>query len=747
MSPVPKKEKCIFNPKFEELKASGNLPSPTGVALEILKLTQSETVTIEQLVKPIKADPVLTGRVLKLVNSAAYNSGHPVLALHEAVMRLGINVLSRLALTLSIFDANRDGNCKGFDYANFWATSLLRALAMQAIARHTNAINPEEAFTIGLIAEIGQLALAQIYPVEYSDCLNSHQQSMTDVSNCKNCANRSDCSESVKRQLINEERARFAIDHQQITLAMFSDWGLPSIAYDAVSDFNKCLILQASAGLDYGNEASRSLGNHLRMAAAIAGQLGIGEGSLAIQDLAEQMCFNDKQIQDLLHQLAVDWPVWKKLLSIEGEDPQVIDSNHDQISRSLGQYAHTGLRILLVEDDRIQIHLLSKYLCQQGHKVIIADGAEKALAMLLTAKPQVVIADYRMQPMDGLELCRLLRTNLESQWVYFVLITADQDASTLSLAFQAGVNDFISKPIKQNELDARLLGAQRMVDIFNIRSSEQDKIRNYAFELATTTRKLEILTVTDQLTGLPNRRYAVSRLDQEWANYTRNGQSFAVYSLDLDFFKKINDVYGHDVGDQVLIHFAAVLQKTIRTNDVACRMGGEEFIVISSQSSIESVEALGFRIVDVVEKSQPVDLNLDRLVTVSVGVAICNQSIDLRGWSDTLKRSDQALYEAKASGRNCFKLLKDRNLRKYERFYQKAAIKVRIMMPNKQSEFECEMENLSKGGLFLRCSEAVKFDIGDLVAVKTTETENAEWQNARVVRIDGQSFAVEFNLS
>ena len=87
VSPVPHKENCIFNPKFEELRASGNLPSPSGVALEILKLTQSETVTIEQLVKPIKADPVLTGRVLKLVNSAAYNTGHPVLALHEAVMR------------------------------------------------------------------------------------------------------------------------------------------------------------------------------------------------------------------------------------------------------------------------------------------------------------------------------------------------------------------------------------------------------------------------------------------------------------------------------------------------------------------------------------------------------------------------------------------------------------------------------------------------------------------------------------
>ncbi len=739
------RRELIINPKFEELKASGNLPSPTGVALEILKLTQSETVTIEQLVKPIKADPVLTGRVLKLVNSAAYHSGHPVLALHEAVMRLGINVLSRLALTLSIFDANRAGNCQDFDYANFWATSLLRGLAMQGIARHTRAINPEEAFTIGLIAEIGQLALAQIYPVEYSECLQRYQKAIADSSNCKDCISRNDCPDFGNKQLITEERARFAIDHQQITLAMFKDWGLPPIAFDAVSDFHKCLLSEESAGLDSGFEDSLSLANHLRMAAAIAGQLGIGEGSAAIRDLAEQMCFSDMQIQDLLHQLSLDWLVWKKMLSIDSLYPHVCEPNDNQVTLSLEHYDYTGLRILLVEDDRIQIHLLSKYLSQQGHRVTIADSAEKALAMLLATKPQVIIADYRMQPMNGLELCRLLRANLEAQWVYFILITADQDASTLSRAFQAGVNDFISKPIKQSELSARLLGAQRMVEIFDIRSTEQEKIRNYAFELATTTRKLEILTVTDQLTSLPNRRYAVSRLDQEWANYTRNGQPFAVYSLDLDFFKKINDGYGHDAGDQVLIHFADVLQKTIRTNDVACRMGGEEFIVISAQSAIGNVQALGVRILEMVQKNQPARLNLDRQVTVSIGAAISNQAIDQRGWSDTVKRSDQALYEAKAFGRNCFKILKDWNLRRYERFYHQAIIKVKFMMPNKRGEFECEMENMSKGGLHLRCSEAVKIATGDLIAVKTTEIEHAEWQTARVVRIEAQGFAIEFD--
>jgi diguanylate cyclase (GGDEF)-like protein len=148
----------------------------------------------------------------------------------------------------------------------------------------------------------------------------------------------------------------------------------------------------------------------------------------------------------------------------------------------------------------------------------------------------------------------------------------------------------------------------------------------------------------------------MSRLEQEWSVFQRQGSSMALLVLDLDFFKRVNDHFGHDVGDKVLVHFAKVFEQSLRVSDIACRMGGEEFVVIAPNTDLQSVGSLAQRILANVRQHQPVDLAIPWLVTVSIGIAVADLQKDTNQWSDTLKRADKAVYEAKAAGRNTFKI-------------------------------------------------------------------------------------------
>ncbi len=622
----------IMNIIFEELKASGNLPSPSGVAKEIMRLTQNSNVTIEELVHQVKVDPALTGQLLKIANSAFSGRSEPVIAVKDAVIRLGSKILSRLALSLSVLDSNRMGRCAAFDYDSFWSTSLLRGLAMQAISVHQRTIAPEEAFTVGLISEIGRLALAQIYPLEYSHCLESDSENL----------------------LIHEQIA-FAIDHNKITLAILEDWGLPETVIDAVQIFQ-----QFDPQTCFHNHPSEKLAAQLQLASLLADDQNLNLNFLSIQSLLNRFDINSLQFNVLKKQLLSDWYEWGELLSIPVSKTQESVKENDQLQTiTLAHNEKSGLSILLIEDDRIQLEILSSYLSNQGHHITTAQNGEQALKSLLTSTPQIIITDYKMAPMDGLTLCKTLRANSQTQHIYLILITADKDMTTMTEAFAVGANDFIRKPITHNELNARILGAQRTIHLQTENNIRQKGIQRLAFDLAATKRRLEMVAATDQLTSLPNRRHAITILTQEWQKYRRHNRPLSLLSLDLDLFKQINDNFGHATGDMVLIHFANILRQSIRAGDTACRIGGEEFLVILPDTDLQTLRILSERIRNMVENNQPEQLYLSRLVTVSIGAAVADLKVDENGWENTLNRSDQALYSAKTSGRNRVKIFED----------------------------------------------------------------------------------------
>jgi len=729
--------------KFEELKASGNLPSPSGVALEIVRLTQIDNISVDDILHPIKADPVLAGRLLKLANSVSYAGDQAIVSLRDAVVRLGFNILPKLAMSLSILDANRTGFCKQFDYQTFWSTALIRALTVQQLSKHCKSIAPEEAFTVGLISKIGQLALAQIYPKEYADCLQSFADQCNERDFCKECEQKSHCVQSAKQKLLEQERACFGIDQNQITLNMLEDWGMPDYVLESVR------LFQHEAGEYYLSEfiaPEEKFAAVLTLASMQAEENKTFYTVNYIYRLAEQLGIPVEQFDEITKQVCLESDSWKNLLSLDKHRICNMDSEStQQQSLDMQSASGNGLRISIIEDDRIQLSILSHYLESKGHIVTsLMCTEDNVLEQVILQRPQIVITDYHMQPMDGITLCKTLRASKGGQEVYIIMVTADDDASVLTKAFRSGVNDFINKPINQAELDARLLSASHFIRLLSSHEQESDDIRNYAFQLATDARRLEAMALTDELTNLPNRRYGYTRLDQAWAKHLRDDGGFAILSLDLDLFKQINDIYGHDTGDQVLIHFANILKKTIRTEDVACRMGGEEFIVLLSDVNEDNVSLFGERIREAVELQQPEHLGLTRKITVSVGGAISDLQLDTGGWKDTLRRSDQALYEAKAAGRNTFKLYRKVNKRSYERYAHSAPIRVKKVIGEEIDEFLVYMANLSQTGLFLMCPEELVPNVGDYLELQTTEIEDAQWRAAKVVRVVEKGFGIEF---
>ncbi len=664
----------MIDKTFEELKSTGNFPSPCGVAFEILKLTQSEQLSVAELVHTINADPVLTGRVLKIVNSDA-SEATKIISVQAAVAQLGLAIISDLAHSLSIVAPSTQQTDSLFNYNDFWISSLIRGLALREIAHYHPLLDADQALNLGSVVEIGQLAMAQIYPQVYSSCLEARTSYAQFSDNFPPHHSANHQPNFSLHELLQKEHELFAIDHNQITLKILDDWGLPKILIKAV-EFSHDLEVT----IPHPNK-EQQLAIALKLASLIAEYV---KGNCTLDSalqLCEKLTLTTQQLQSIVDSIWADLPSWDGLLDLTAlsnphsqhqftneltPTPHALTNKywpadmrvhaHDDIATSQIESNAAQLRILLIDDDRTFVHLLRNYLINQGHAVISTLNSDQGLKALLSFNPQVVIVDYMMEPIDGLTFCKLLRSSKANHLIYVILITAETDPSLLTKAFECGVNDFITKPIKKIELDARLLGAKHMVDKILGLHSEADSLRHHAYNLASSSRRFEEVALMDALTQLPNRRYAIQILDKAWNIFQQEGQPFGLLSLDLDLFKQINDNYGHSMGDKVLIHFAKILKASIRKHDLACRIGGEEFIVISPGINQYELSILGERIRAMVEKNQPENLSLSHIITVSIGGAITNLAEDQNGWNDTLNRSDQALYRAKQCGRNLYNL-------------------------------------------------------------------------------------------
>jgi two-component system, cell cycle response regulator len=300
------------------------------------------------------------------------------------------------------------------------------------------------------------------------------------------------------------------------------------------------------------------------------------------------------------------------------------------------------VRILVADDSPTPRLLLKRELERLGHECLLAEDGLQALDVFRSAGAEVVISDWMMPGMDGPELCRRLRADASAPYAYFIMLTSLEDHEHTVEGMQAGADDYLTKPFRTDELEARLIAAARVTALYRRLATQQAELERLNAALFADSRR-------DHLTGLGNRLRLEEDLRALVARSHRYGHTFSVALYDVDRFKTFNDTFGHHAGDAVLHSIARALMQACRLSDTSYRYGGEELLIVFAEQGLEQAATAAERMrVDIEALAIP---HPPGVVTVSAGIAAIEPS-DGDDASRLLERADAALYEAKRLGRN-----------------------------------------------------------------------------------------------
>ncbi len=292
---------------------------------------------------------------------------------------------------------------------------------------------------------------------------------------------------------------------------------------------------------------------------------------------------------------------------------------------------------MIAEDDNVMRLILEKHLSNWGYAAVtVKDGEEALREMEGEEPPRLMLLDWEMPRVDGVEVCRRLRARDNSDPPYIIMVTAKDNAGDMVTCLDAGASDCIRKPFDRDELLARMRVGERTLQL--------------QAQLNEARRKMTQLAMYDALTGIYNRRAAGERLEQELARFRRGGSPLHVGLADLDHFKAVNDQHGHQTGDAVITAFVQGVRSVMRSSDVIGRWGGEEFLIIAPDSATHP-NPLFDRILEHTRtlEAPAGEAGVAVRFTVSIGTA-CAESGETM--DDFLLRTDKALYRAKDEGRD-----------------------------------------------------------------------------------------------
>ncbi|HTN54105.1 MAG TPA: diguanylate cyclase [Anaeromyxobacter sp.] len=300
-------------------------------------------------------------------------------------------------------------------------------------------------------------------------------------------------------------------------------------------------------------------------------------------------------------------------------------------------------KILVVDDSRTQLEWLVKVLERDGYDVSTAIDGKDAIRKVRSGSPDLVLLDMILPDMDGLEVLRIVKARPDDQFIPVIVLSVKSDLDTKVTGLRIGADDFLAKPFAEAEILARCAAMLRI-------KSLQDQLRE-------TQRKLKEQTLTDELTGLKNRRAFDERLPEEFRRAQRYTDPVSLIMIDLDHFKLVNDRYGHPFGDVVLRGAAEQIRVSTRDPDICVRYGGEEFAVILPKTHLSGALAVAERIwkelgarAHALPPGAP-GPEKEIHVTASIGIAFY-PSKDITTPELLLRYADEALYQAKKAGRN-----------------------------------------------------------------------------------------------
>lgn len=313
--------------------------------------------------------------------------------------------------------------------------------------------------------------------------------------------------------------------------------------------------------------------------------------------------------------------------------------------------------VLIVDDNKQNLQYLSAMCENCGYDVAIATDGNQVMEFVKNDTPDIILLDIIMPIMDGIKICKNLKRNKLTKSIPIIFITAKNDSQDIIDGFEAGGVDYVTKPFNSHELisrikthiDLKLSRDELKEKNIQLTKKNEEIIKMYT-KLKLMMETVEQMSITDYLTNLYNRRYIIDRITKEIARFKRLKKDFCLIVCDVDNFKFINDTYGHDHGDKVLQSIAFVLNDSIREVDMVARWGGEEFMLLLPETSIDGANILAERLRLSIQSNKVVVNDTTLSVTITLGICSYNGRDQM---DEFVCKADTAMYQGKKSGRNC----------------------------------------------------------------------------------------------
>lgn len=312
-------------------------------------------------------------------------------------------------------------------------------------------------------------------------------------------------------------------------------------------------------------------------------------------------------------------------------------------------------KIMIVDDVPTNIKVLGELL-KDKYEVLVANNGNKAIQVASAKLPDLILMDVIMPEMDGITACHLLRKQPETSEIPIIFITAKNETDDMVNGFEAGGVDYITKPFNPAELNARIKthldlkkSREELRTIAMQLKTLNDELAEKNVQLNNAIENLHKAAMTDPLTGLGNRRFITEKVNEEISRCRRVAMTFSLMIADIDYFKKINDTYGHECGDYVLQSVANALKNGIRNIDDVARWGGEEFLFLLPDTNADGAIIVGERLRQAIEQLPLIYQDQSITVTMTFGVSEYDQSGSM---DQTVKTADHALYTGKETGKN-----------------------------------------------------------------------------------------------
>ncbi len=299
--------------------------------------------------------------------------------------------------------------------------------------------------------------------------------------------------------------------------------------------------------------------------------------------------------------------------------------------------------ILIVEDDKDSREILKIYLSKWDYNVFECSNAIEAYEILKKQNIKIALIDWMLPGISGLEICKKIREDFKDDYIYIIIITGKKNKNDVVEALSKGADDYIMKPFNFDELKVRIEAGKRILIYYN--------------KIKFKYKKLNEESKIDKLTGIYNRETILKKFHFEFERHKRSSNEFCIIIGDIDFFKKINDKYGHIIGDVVLKQVGEILKKSLRKYDLVGRYGGEEFLIILPYTNLLTAKKVAERLKRNISKYSFSHNGIEIKITMSFGIS---SSIGSLNPLEMIDKADKALYQSKFTGRDKISLYIDK---------------------------------------------------------------------------------------